>query len=453
MNIIKAAVTKAVAQCLVELSKKFEIVNVEFIRDIYLVFKSHGKGLKTDEELDKEILAEVGKDSSVYWVRKHQAATQKMFLEDFTEYEWFKMNCRLPPLEATEETVKMLHASAQLWLKLQPLLNNLPMGQAPQQAGQGKPSQDNIMSWGFSLLNFWEHPVFGGIEEDPEHDAGKNPYYNVTEDDARKWNKSVLDAAQNLSVRDMEIFRLAQVLEAEICKKGAGKKEKSEVPKQVEVGMAGFEEATKALPSQHVDDDYFDKRAAVKELGVRIYEMPKEKAQLLYILLDVSASMQDSVVSNWPKGNIASAFCLALLSKVMDRQDIFYLQPFSGSPGKILVAENNKTAREVSNWLRKCGFNGGGTDIRASLLTAAENVKQAKDKLSGADVLIITDGEDSAVDAAEIKKSLGKTKLHILMIGGYPQQNFVELCQQASTYLNTEFKDGVLGLVNLGRKL
>lgn len=451
MNITRAAVTKAVAECLVNIAKQYEIVNVEFIRDIYLVFKNHGKGLKSDEDLDREILAETGKDQSIYWIKKHQAATQKMFLEDFTTYDWFQMNSRLPPLEATEETVKMLHASAQLWMKLLPLLQNLPMGQQPPQAKMGQPTQDNILSWGFSMLNFWEHPVFGGGED--KHEGGENPYYNVTEDAVRKWNKSVLDAAQNLSSRDLEIFRLAQILEAEICKKGAGKKEESEVPKQVEVGMAGFEGATKALPSQHVDDDYFDKRAAVKELGIRIYEMPREKAQLLYVLLDVSASMKDAVVVNWPKSHIASAFCLALLSKVMDRQDIFYLQPFSGSPGKLTVAENNKSARAVSDWLRKCGFNGGGTDIRASLLTAAENIKAAKDKLGGADVLLITDGEDMRVDAAEIKKVLGKTKLHVLRIGSFPQPNFLEMCKQANTYLNTEFKDGVLELVNLGRKL
>ena len=450
MRITEGKIGKKDHVKLLEIAKRYGVSNLEFVLDLYAIYKYGGRKVLSDNAVTKR-LKELQKKGKIdhYWMHKSGAAQSRLFLADFTTYEWFKRNRKLGALDAVEETLKMLGGAANVFYKIQ---QTMPAG-APSSNSTAIKTVDtlnysDLFDWGLSLFKTLQVVGTGG------DGSGDNPYGCSTQM-TKQINAEILQAANNLQSRDLIIFKLAQVLKSKIGKGKGKQRVASQTPEKITVEQAGFEQAAKALSIEHADDALFEKRGAVKELGIKRYEKVVEKPQLLYILLDTSGSMRSSD-GTWNRCDAATAFCLALLSKVVERGDQLALQFFSGGVGPLQWAKDRKSASMVAKYVRDCNYNGDATCLHDSILCAAGEIKQAKDELRGADLLVITDG-DAPVDETVVKKALGSTKLHMLHIGQQANSQMVDTMKRLKTLggkiVRTAFEQGMPTVVELGQSL
>jgi uncharacterized protein with von Willebrand factor type A (vWA) domain len=122
------------------------------------------------------------------------------------------------------------------------------------------------------------------------------------------------------------------------------------------------------------------------------------------VLLDESSSMREDGKDIWSK-----AVALTLLSTATKQRRAWHIVAFSGSIHReIEVPVGSATIATVAEALdRRCS---GGTDFDAPILRAVEIIGNSK-TMKQADVVVITDGEDSLETAtAEVAVSLTKSE-------------------------------------------
>lgn len=114
---------------------------------------------------------------------------------------------------------------------------------------------------------------------------------------------------------------------------------------------------------------------------------PQAKGPVV-VLLDESASMRNSAKDIWSK-----AVALALLSTATKQKRAFHLVAFNGGIVRdVSIAAGKATPADIAHALdHRCG---GGTDFDAPILRGIELIQTAP-TMKQADVVIITDGEDS----------------------------------------------------------
>ena len=120
------------------------------------------------------------------------------------------------------------------------------------------------------------------------------------------------------------------------------------------------------------------------------------------VLLDESSSMREDGKDIWSK-----AVALALLSTATKQKRAWHIVAFSGQIHReIEVLVGSGTIKTVAEALdRRCS---GGTDFDAPILRAVEIIGSSK-TMKQADVVVITDGEDSLEDET-VEAATGLTK-------------------------------------------
>lgn len=222
----------------------------------------------------------------------------------------------------------------------------------------------------------------------------------------------VKQLASKLSRRELDIFYVAR------------KKELTDVYRRDEVlnsvqfpdnemsvkDMETHQEVLKVLPSQFaLDDDVFTEKLAKKELQVRDYQSRKLKKQALYMLIDVSGSMDGS------KSIYASGVGLALVRQAIDEGSIYFLRFFDGSPKELHRISNHEEAKQMAHTLAKRPYSGGGTNISSAIMKAVNDIENDPVAFEKVEIMVITDGEDSVnID----KNQLKGVKIHSTVIDG-----------------------------------
>jgi len=451
---------------LVALVKRYNITAPEFVVDLYSIFKYGGKNVLSESTVVRkaqELFAQGGKKGS-FWAIKSQLMSKKLFLEDFTQCEWFSLLCRLPPVEAVGMMLEIMHQSAQMYKQAV-----AQMGVNPQQAmnagddgGSGgyQPPMDpdvggfsDILEWGMMLFDLFSNPALMGGKvglsnwKSVYHDAHYSPQALL---------KRVLDEAKRLSQSNLVIFELARNLEKKIDAVGrTERKVDASVPQLREVGQGGVESIFQALPSQKLDDDLLDRKAVARELLVSKNQEVEEKKSLLHVLLDVSGSMGEMAFAQVKKSEAVSALVLALADKVEKRGDIFYLRFFAGGCSPLWKCETPQEVSDISDKVRFCHFDGGSTDIAGALRQAIADIQQAQgdtERLQKAEILLLTDGDDQ-IDAAALNQERGSIKIHTVIIGDSQGTHHDAFKRLSETYCNTTMQKGMLELVKLGKVL
>ncbi len=201
-------------------------------------------------------------------------------------------------------------------------------------------------------------------------------------------------------------------------------------------------EVTRALPSEMaMDDDAFDRKIATKELAVRQDITKQKKKQFFYMLIDISISMQAALLPNKyaliHKSSLASALALSVMKKVMEEKSKLFLRFFCGQVDRLRVAQDVNEFADTARMIGLSSYNGGGTDIMRSLTTAYWDIKGGGE-FSKAEILLITDGEDSRICEDDVEnryvglKTITKNVvLHVLDISpGNQRTKAQELLKQ-----------------------
>ena len=219
--------------------------------------------------------------------------------------------------------------------------------------------------------------------------------------------------AKNISDKKLEIFYVAR--KKEIIDKYRREEVLKSVPypdnEMTIKNIDRFQELLKTIPTQYAfDDDIFIQKLLKKELLVRDYQSRRLKKQALYLLIDVSYSMNGRM-----RDVYASGVALALIRQVISEGSVYFLRFFDSRPGKLHRITTEKEAKEMIKILIRKPYSGGGTNIEMAIRQAIEDITKDPIKFEKAEIMIITDGEDGI----EIrKKDLKKIKIHSTVIDG-----------------------------------
>jgi uncharacterized protein with von Willebrand factor type A (vWA) domain len=137
----------------------------------------------------------------------------------------------------------------------------------------------------------------------------------------------------------------------------------------------------------------------------------------LYILLDVSGSMDGVMTGSHTRIAWAAGVALKLLLRAKKGEAEFLLRYFDGETHQLRRIQTPAEADGLIRELLRLQANGGGTDVQGAIRRATNDLRSDKLHVDASDILVITDGE-SDMEAAAIKRMLGDDiRLHVAVIG------------------------------------
>jgi len=177
------------------------------------------------------------------------------------------------------------------------------------------------------------------------------------------------------------------------------------------IGLGGLADLARVLPSELVALRRKKLRLAflarLLQQKALVYAMQGREPQAkgpVVVLLDESSSMREYGKDIWSK-----SVALALLSTATKQKRAFSLVAFNGAVTReVEIPAGKATTDNICRALdHRCS---GGTDFNAPVLRAVELIRSAK-TMKQADVVIITDGEDSVTpETIEAATHLTKTE-------------------------------------------
>jgi uncharacterized protein with von Willebrand factor type A (vWA) domain len=237
--------------------------------------------------------------------------------------------------------------------------------------------------------------------------------------------------AQDLTNKELNIFYIARKKEL------TERYRRDEVRKSVpypddEMSIKNidkYQELLKTIPTQFaLDDDIFNQKLLKKELLIRDYQSRRLKRQALYLLIDVSSSMDGA------KNIYASGVALAFVRQAISEGSVYFLRFFDHGIKQLHKITNEKDAAKMADILIRQPYSGGGTDIDNALRTAISDIKNAPEQFEKAEIMVISDGED---DVSLTKDQLRKIKIHSTIIDGHNQ----DLKNLSDTYIELKSSD------------
>jgi uncharacterized protein with von Willebrand factor type A (vWA) domain len=217
--------------------------------------------------------------------------------------------------------------------------------------------------------------------------------------------------ANTFSSREQAIFLIAR--KKEITERHAKKEEVLEsVPfPDDEMSIKTISnpmEILKTIPTQYAfDDDIFMQKLVKNELLIRDYQSRRFRKQVLYMLIDASGSMAGS------SEIYASGLAISIVRQAISEGATYFIRHFDERPHELHIVKTKKEAEEMINYLLRNPHSGGGTNIQNAILTAVGDITSSPDKFEKADILLISDGQDSV---SLTKSDLKDIKLHTTMI-------------------------------------
>lgn len=182
--------------------------------------------------------------------------------------------------------------------------------------------------------------------------------------------------------------------------------------------MGSIDQLPSTLPEYQLEseDQYYGRLAQQDMLVQQSYE-ENVNQKLLYILLDVSGSMDTPMVNGLPRHVWARGVTVNLLLKAVDGQAKYFLRTFDSRPHDLSQATTPAEADHLVDFILNSAFSGGGTNIEVAITTAINDIRTKGGDISQSEVLLISDGE-SPMDVDEIQRRLGSDiRLHIVLLG------------------------------------
>ena len=197
-----------------------------------------------------------------------------------------------------------------------------------------------------------------------------------------------------------------------------------------------FSELEFVLPEQFLteEDEFYRQIASNEMLVVKFFESIV-RAKLLYILLDVSGSMQEQLQSGSPKHVWARGVVINLLVNAQREGGKFFFREFASDPYGLIVVENPSEMKSLANRLLQQTFDGGGTNIRSAVQTAVNDIRTKGGDLAESELLVITDGQDE-MDESWLRSLLkDDINLHYVALGNDTHSASILLQKVAKTFM------------------
>jgi len=165
-------------------------------------------------------------------------------------------------------------------------------------------------------------------------------------------------------------------------------------------------------------DDQFYEDLALKKMNIPRYTATERDESLGYLLMDGSGSMERGMQNGMPRHVTARGVALNLLMRAKRGKSKYFLRMFDASPHELQMATDKKEVEAVIQFVLNQGFSGGDTNIRRAIETAVNDIKTLGGDIANAELVLISDGEDSSInDVDYMKQVLGEVRLHVCMIG------------------------------------
>jgi uncharacterized protein with von Willebrand factor type A (vWA) domain len=184
------------------------------------------------------------------------------------------------------------------------------------------------------------------------------------------------------------------------------------------VKIESYDQLANIMPEQFMDDDQFFAGVATGDLHVLQSYERKTKEKTLLIVYDVSPSMNEKMKAGHSRHAWCRGIILNLMNKAVTGEATFLLLPFATNTGnlnKVLSPEDGERAIYDLLYNYK---EGSGTNILGAIKTASERAKDHMNSEDGADILLITDGEDRSLSETGLRTLLGDSiRLHVVILG------------------------------------
>lgn len=196
-----------------------------------------------------------------------------------------------------------------------------------------------------------------------------------------------------------------------------------------------FSDIPKILPYQFLyPNDIFDKMLIDKDLNIKQYQSRRKKKQILYILIDGSGSM------NTQRQITACGIAIAYVRKAIEEGSYYFFRFFDTSVFELHKVTNEEEAVNAISFLMNNPRSGGGTSTSHAIREAIKDINNPKlfkqdtkdkseDLYDRADILVITDGEDSiSITKKELEEQ--RIKVHSFLL----DQDNSQLKEISTTY-------------------
>ena len=257
--------------------------------------------------------------------------------------------------------------------------------------------------------------ISGGIfdKEDFQKYVGDNAGIAVNQIQLKNIVDVIDRISTNLSKKDLDIFFVARRKE-ETERYRRDKILKSNLIPDNEMtikNISNYQEMLKVLPTQYIyNDELFTQKLVRKELLVKDYQSRRLKKQALYLLIDVSGSMDKN-----NRNVYASGVGISLVRQAILEGSVYFLRFFDGMPKDLHRITTQEEANKMVSMLLKQPYTGGGTNISRAIERAVKDIKEDPKQFEKAEIMVITDGCDGVRLS---KKDLENIKLHSTIIEG-----------------------------------
>lgn len=240
--------------------------------------------------------------------------------------------------------------------------------------------------------------------------------------------------SNNVRERDMDILYVARM--KEVTERYRRDEVISSVPyPDDEMTIKNIEDSNellRVLPTEFIhDDDVFMQKFVKKELQIKDYQARRLKRQVLYLLIDVSGSMRGS------RNVYASGVALAFVRQALTEGSTYFLRFFDHGIKQLHTVTNEKEAEKMMDILIRQPYSGGGTSITNAIRTAVKDITSDPEGFEKAEIMLITDGEDS-VNLS--KNDLKKIRLHSTVVEGH-NKDLEELSNSYVELKESDFQD------------
>lgn len=457
MQVNDGFVMPTVAEQLKNICEQNKIQDQDLVLDVYLVCNNHGKNQFIPDET---LIKDIERTDPTYWQHRLEASKRKEFLEKVAASNYMQALIQLnDPMKAVLTFVDHLRKAHEARMLAAKSRQAIDLRGNPVQdyhygsfrsdtekvleaAAQDEISFDDIVGELITYPDALQSDEGAAFMEG----CGTANTYTATESPGRTLAKSVVQHGTNLPALYPMIFDqftkivdklgVSQVKEVDTdAEKNRKKKDQMEDHAQV----------TSVDPSE-VANDTFDVRMANKNLAVDFNKDEEEGLSHLFILLDVSGSMQGTDLGERvSRALAANVITLALLRFAMTGRYKVYVAPFEGrvKHNQVQTATNRAEALDAMRWLGAQNYDGGSTNIESAVLWAYTEV--AKDaKYRKCDVVIITDGASRMSGKLSSLKPRD-TKVRTLYVCGsrpdYGDTSLRELAKASDTFTHLTWDD------------
>ncbi len=165
-------------------------------------------------------------------------------------------------------------------------------------------------------------------------------------------------------------------------------------------------------------DDVFFPQFGEDGLHVVQHYEQVEKVRRMYLLIDISGSMNEPISkTEATRIQWAAGVALKLMLKAQAGEAEFLLRYFDNDVYSLRRVTSANEATAMVNELVRLRDAHGGTNIQSALKAAVKDMASSKSDFDTSDLLLITDGE-SELSKSWLRKTFGSDiRLHVAMIG------------------------------------